>query len=413
MPTFSRPAHSQNIEHINDELRQAQAELVSLENEAAAYARRAHSESASLRLRRQIEATEITLSDQERQLNAVRKNLDELTDLKETLSIQSQRFIRAIVADEWLVDFDFVVCPRCGTEVDSNRATVEMCYLCGQPPQKGDFQAELIKEQERIASQIVETSDLLGARALEIAHLQAEIDQTREQLSLLNRDLDLRTAEFVSTHSDTIASQAAAQARLREQLMRLREYRELITQFDDLVSLRARLDEQRSDLSDALNRREKRSEEAEQMIRRLEMRFQNYLERLHVSLSDLPLDSTISRTTYLPEISGRPFDTLSSQGLSVLVNVAHALAHHTVSIDEGLPLPDLLVLDGLSSNVGHEGFDLARRDDTYRLLMEETQRYAGRLQVIALDNDVPQFGRDSVVMTLSTADRLVRPGGTI
>ncbi len=31
-------------------------------------------------------------------------------------------------------------------------------------------------------------------------------------------------------------------------------------------------------------------------------------------------------------VSGRSFDRLSSQGLQVLVNVAHALAHHTVAI---------------------------------------------------------------------------------
>ena len=92
----------------------------------------------------------------------------------------------------------------------------------------------------------------------------------------------------------------------------------------------------------------------------------------------------------------------------MLVNVAHALAHHTVSIDRELPLPGLLVLDGLSNNVGNEGFDLERRDDTYRLLMEEAAAYAGKLQVIALDNDVPAFAADAVVLTLTQEDRLIR-----
>ena len=92
----------------------------------------------------------------------------------------------------------------------------------------------------------------------------------------------------------------------------------------------------------------------------------------------------------------------------MLVNVAHSLAHHTVAIDEGLPLPGLLVLDGLSSNVGHEGFDRERRNDTYRLLMEEAAHYQGQLQVIALANDVPGFALDSVVLTLSPEDQLVR-----
>jgi len=127
-----------------------------------------------------------------------------------------------------------------------------------------------------------------------------------------------------------------------------------------------------------------------------------------VSLSDLPLTAAINRATYLPVVTERPFDELSSQGLTVLVNVAHALAHHTVSLDNDLPLPSLLVLDGLSNNVGHEGFDLERRDDTYRLLMDEVARYGGRLQVIALDNDVPAFADDAIVLTLSPDDRLIR-----
>jgi hypothetical protein len=50
-----------------------------------------------------------------------------------------------------------------------------------------------------------------------------------------------------------------------------------------------------------------------------------------------------------------------SQGLKKLVNIAHALAHHTVAIDRNLPMPGLLVLDGLSANGGHEGFDQAIR----------------------------------------------------
>jgi hypothetical protein len=127
-------------------------------------------------------------------------------------------------------------------------------------------------------------------------------------------------------------------------------------------------------------------------------------------LSDLPLTAAINQTTYLPEVTGRPFDELSSQGLTVLVNVAHALAHHTVYLDHELPLPGLLVLDGLSNNVGHEGFDLERRDDTYRLLMEEVEKYTGRMQVIAVDNDVPAFASNAVVLTLSPENRLIRLG---
>jgi hypothetical protein len=49
---------------------------------------------------------------------------------------------------------------------------------------------------------------------------------------------------------------------------------------------------------------------------------------------------------------GRTFGELSSHGLKTLVNVAHALAHHTVAIDRNLSMPGLLILDGLSPQGG-------------------------------------------------------------
>lgn len=392
------------IDHQLDEARSSLANLSRLSSELAA---QAHDKSASVGLRQQIAEVEIGLSKQERQLSAARNNLNDLADLHTTLNAQSQRLTRAIVAGEWLVDFDFMVCPRCGTGVKASRSDPAHCYLCLQEPQRGDFHDQLVKEQERIASQIVETEELIANRSHEVSLLEPRLAEERRGLDRLNEELVHRTADFVSVHSDAMASYASERTQVQADVQRLNEYRELFVRFSDRDRLRSQLEEQRADLSDVLASRAALSERSERLIRDLELRFLNYLERLHISLSDLPLTASIDRKTYLPAISNRPFDELSSQGLTVLVNVAHALAHHTVSIDHELPLPGLLVLDGLSSNVGHEGFDLARRDDTYRLLMEEVNRYQGRLQVIALDNDVPSFAFDSVVLTLTTEDRLV------
>ena len=238
--------------------------------------------------------------------------------------------------------------------------------------------------------------------------MSAERDRIGRQVAAANSELDRRTAEFVSQRAESLVVTAGNRAALDARLDQLTEYRQLLVRYSDLEGQRAALEEERADLVDALAQEERLGTRSEQLIVALETRFLDYLQRLHVSLSDLPLTAAINRTTYLPEVTGRPFDELSSQGLTVLVNVAHALAHHTVSLDNNLPLPSLLVLDGLSNNVGHEGFDLERRDDTYRLLMEEVAKYGGRLQVIALDNDVPMFAETAIAVTLSPDDRLVR-----
>jgi hypothetical protein len=93
------------------------------------------------------------------------------------------------------------------------------------------------------------------------------------------------------------------------------------------------------------------------------------------------------------------------------VNVAHALAHHTVAIDRGLDMPGLLVLDGVSANSGKEGLEGDRVVDMYKLFGEVVGEYAEHLQLIIVDNDLPtEVGGElasSIVLTLSQESRLI------
>ena len=405
---FLQDTSLSGLEEIERRLYEARSSLDDLDRNASQLAVEAHEESASLRLRRQIAEAEVEVNEQEATLSAARKNRRDLHDLHGTLQAQSKRLTRAIVADEWLVDFDFIVCPRCGTGVEASRSVHSLCYLCNQEPQQSGFHSEMIKEQQVVASQSIETQELIENRSDQITAGQHNLGEVRRKLVALNEELNRRTADFVSVYSERMTSHASERARLRAEVQRLSEYRDLFIRYSDHDGLRSRLEGERVELTDALGRSASRSERSRRLVKRLESRFLNYLQRLNISLSDLPLTAAINPTTYLPEISNRPFDALSSQGLTVLVNVAHALAHHTVAIDHGLPLPGVLVLDGLSSNVGHEGFDRERLDDVFRLLMEETAEYRNRLQVIALANDVPSFALGAVVLELTPESGLVQ-----
>lgn len=148
--------------------------------------------------------------------------------------------------------------------------------------------------------------------------------------------------------------------------------------------------------------------EADARVRHLESKFAEMLSRLDIPRLSTPPTAAIDRRTYMPLVDGRRFEELSSQGLQVLVNVAHALAHHASAIDLGLPLPGLLLVDGPTSNLGHEGPDLELGRNVFRLLDAVADEYRDALQIIAADNDVPdQFVRD-VTDRLTLEDRLVR-----
>jgi hypothetical protein len=338
--------------------------------------------------------------------------IGDLNDLKRQLSTQSARLTRAIVAEEWLVDFDFVVCPRCGSSVDSSRGDDEHCYLCLQEPMPTPSTDQMLGEQERIITQIQETSDVIDLRVKALDNLDGEAESLDSTIAKLTEALARQTDAFVSARAEEIEQCAYEDARLQARIEHYQEYRDLIQRHSQQLEGRDLLEERREEVTSRIQGRELGRFDAEANVRALEERILVYLREMHIPDLGLDLSVKINRRTYLPEISGRTFDELSSQGLKTLVNVAHALAHHTVAIDRNLPIPGLLVLDGLSSNAGHEGFDRDRVDDVYRLLQQVAAEYSESLQIIAVDNPLPSSlllqVQEYLVLNLTQSDRLIR-----
>lgn len=337
----------------------------------------------------------------------------DLIDLERELTSLSKRLTRSIVADEWMVDFEFVVCPRCGQHVDQHRAEHPICYLCEQPePSAMPSRDVLIKEQDRVTFQIAETAQLLAQRRADREQLVADTVYLRADLHRLSIRLDTATSDFVSTHASELQAVAAQEAATVANIEWTQRLLTMFARSDDQEARLAALQARQVVLQEQIEQHQISIQEGEEHIVALEKRMLQYLERLNVpTLGDL-LTVRINRKTYLPEVSTRSFDELSSQGLKTLVNVAHALAHHTVAIDRGLFLPGLLVLDGVSANSGKEGLDGDRILDMYRLFIEVSTAYEADLQLVIVDNEVPEeIIRDfagRVVLTLTQSDRLIR-----
>lgn len=343
---------------------------------------------------------------------AIERQVVDLLELNRQLRSQSAKLTRAIVADEWLVDFDFLVCPRCGNDVHPSASTTDTCYLCHQPERPGNSQEVLLAEQRRVVSQMTETGDLIDLRRAALATFEDQLLEIDRALSAASRELNQRAESFVSDRASTLQSQAREQSRLQTEIEKLAEYGTLLNRREDRSAERAQLVQRTSEITQIIEARSTNVRRADENRHALESRFFEYLERLNIPLVADTLTVKINRTTYMPEVSGRSFDELSSQGLKTLVNAAHALAHHTVAVDRQLPLPGLLILDGLSANTGHEGFDQARVEDLYRLVMEVAEEYRESLQVVIVDNDLPaSLANDLVpntVLVLSQDDRLIR-----
>ncbi|MFD7433293.1 hypothetical protein [Streptomyces sp. NPDC059861] len=338
--------------------------------------------------------------------------LTDLVDLLQQLKSQFSRLTRAVVSDEWLVDFDFVVCPRCGNDVSPTRSKDHSCYLCLQPPRPAVSRDSFLAEQDRISGQIQETESVIALRQQSLESLEAERVAVSRREQELSERLNASTEAFVSDSAVEMQEAAGRRAYLLSEKAKMADYVMLLDRFEQTVSSRQELEEKKAEIETAIEGREFSASDAEENIRALEGKMLEYLLRLNVPRFEDDLTVRINRKTYLPEISGRTFDELSSQGLKTLVNVAHSLSHHTVAIDRGLPLPGFLVLDGLSANAGRRGFDEERIHDMYRLLIDEAQEYSERLQIVAVDNDPPaEFDEElqgHYVLYLTQDDKLIR-----
>lgn len=365
----------------------------------------------------ELRATVLRLREEQDERTVAVRNIDaqirDLVDLEKELTSLSKRLTRSIVADEWMVDFDFVVCPRCGQDVDQHRAEHPICYLCEQPEPEATPSLEiLLKEQDRVIFQIAETEQLLADRRVTRSDLEARASEVAIGLQRISAELDEATAEFVSARAAELQAVAADEASAVANIEWLQRTLSLFEKHEDQDARLAELEQRLATLREEIEQHESSIADGEANILALEKRMLQYLERLNVPTLSDTLSVRINRRDYLPEVSTRTFDELSSQGLKTLVNVAHALAHHTVAIDRGLCLPGLLILDGVSANSGKEGLDGNRVLDMYRLFTEVSAAYADRLQLIIVDNEVPEEilndFPDKVVLTLTQADRLIR-----
>jgi hypothetical protein len=90
------------------------------------------------------------------------------------------------------------------------------------------------------------------------------------------------------------------------------------------------------------------------------------------------------------------------------VNVAHAIAHHLYAARHPeTALPNLLVIDSPRKNLGQEGYDISIGDALYRLFIELSEGPLSHIQVILMDNGVPDFAAEYVARHFTLEDRLI------
>ncbi len=396
-----------NRAQLEAQLKDAESQAAVVHHERIDLAQLARQVPRAQQLQEEVAALDSRAADLATDIERERKAAQDLLRLRNQLQSQSARLTRSIVAGEVLFDFDFKICPRCGNPVDDGRTEPGTCYLCLQEEPPAPSRDDLVREQARVNSQLAETEDLVAAREAVAEQLVERLAETQTRRTASGFELDEVLVAFVSDRAEEVAGQASRASALAGETRRLRDY---LAVFDKYASEQARAAElaARSDaIQLQLDRADQVDAEAEARIRVLEDRFHFFVDRIDIpSFAGFPR-AGIDRANYEPIVNGRHLDGLSA-GVRVLVNVAHLLAHHIAAIDLGLPLPGVLLIDGLTKNIGTAEYDAQRIENVWRTLLDLHETRAEELQIVVAVNDVPDFVPEShIALRLSEEDRLI------
>jgi DNA repair exonuclease SbcCD ATPase subunit len=399
-PFENRAAIIHNLNNVTRELETAHSDSENLGREIRSYANTDELRSSLLVVQRQLDEFHQNLQYEQ-------YSLEQKQSLIAQLQTQSSRLTKSIVAGSYLLDFDFLSCPRCGSSIQPSRTDPETCYLCLQQPEPQITQDDLIKEQDRLEQQITETLELVDAHRIATADIEQEIAQLEAQRQTLSSEINHRTRRYVSEEAEQIAQVEHYRTQLQEQKQRLEEYLGLYNRQDQTISTIEQLASQLEELDVAIDLANSRVSEFETYMAFLDNTYQMILREIRVPSFSDPGPSIIDRQTYLPRFEGRRFDELESQGLKVMVNTAHALAHQLTCINFDLQLPNILLIDGLSGNIGYEGLDRERIEAIYRYIIRVAHEHRNRLQIIVSDNTVPESAHEYIFAEFDDESKLI------
>jgi hypothetical protein len=357
-------------------------------------------------LRRQVVDADARVAGLRAEAARERRSAEEHLQLRNQLQTQAGRLTRAIVAGDAFFDFEFRVCPRCGNSVDAHRATDGTCYLCVQQEPEARSRDDLVREQARIGVQIAETEQLVASHELRAADLEAAAAAEADQRAAVGARLNQVLETFVNDRAAQTAERAAAQAAAEADIARLTDYLSVFTKYD---TERARIDELEAEsqaITSELEQAERLDSTAEQRISDLQDRFAFFVEEIGIPEFAGHPRAAIDRSDYQPIVNGRKLDGHSA-GVRVLINVAHLLAHHVAAADLGLPLPGILLIDGITKNIGTAEYDAERINNVWNQLLHLDSVMGDDLQIIVAANNIPENVTPHVVLELSEQDRLI------
>ncbi len=332
--------------------------------------------------------------------------INDFEALLNSLRVDREKIIKTKDAEFVLSTVDFVKCPRCLqhiTQEMKQRESEGNCMVCNRPLILRPSSTSILDKDDIVEEEISEVQLLLATYGKNLEELNGQIALLENQKTIVQEELDRRSASYVSPFVDTLerllhdVNEIDSEIELLNQ--QLRQW-ELVEQREEW------LEERKSERTKLLSQISEIDTGDVTKIRKLSEYYEAFLRRVE----DPELkNARINPQNMLPLVNGRPYTEDVGSGWQSVRTIAYHFAILIFSIYEPCYYPRFLMLDS------PRAFDLNSK--SYELLLLQFHYLQQRLvesdfQVILTTRNLPEGLEDYVIERLNNKNRmLLRPDG--
>jgi hypothetical protein len=285
-------------------------------------------------------------------------------------------------------------CPECGNDISGRPDNTGSCRLCGnlQPDSPSTNPLEFEAMRRDLNERIDQIGDSIVRRQSEHNRMLRQLARMEEQKASLDRQLQEELARYDSAFLESIRAAEREIATLVERIRSLRRLQQMPQAINALEeeagALQGKIDRLRTSITEERGR----MLAADANVAAIAAEFKRVM--LAVSFPGVTDEDEviIDPRNWKPAVAHGAqewtFWDSGSGGKKTLFNVCYALAIHSVALERGMPVPDVLIIDSPTKNISEdENPELVRSlyAEIYRLARGEGDR---KLQFLIVDSDI-------------------------
>ena len=311
-----------------------------------------------------------------------------------TAKIKSQRVEQAA---RLLDGVDYKRCPRCGSDVAERIVDAAHCSLCLRAVDSSTRSSSTVSEALRrdLNERIDQVADSMRRRERAVRRSKREL----EGLVAKKRDLDQRLQREVQRYDSAFVAsvreldgEIATLVERRRHLEKLQEMPEAVARIEkEAGALQGTIDNLRSEIGEE----RMRLREADRRVAAIAKHFKAIVRDIQFPGVDEGDEVVLSPQNWCPSIrhNGQEWNfwDAGSGGKKTLFNVCYALAVHAAGVEEGMPVPRILIIDSPTKNISED-----ENPELVRALYRAIYRFAlsGSTQFLLIDSDLVRPSED-------------------